>query len=521
MATPAIPFAERLRDPDASNRMAALGDALKPGGPAATAPEVAPLLNDVDPNIRQVAVVLLGQIGASAVPALASALDQKQPLPVRIFAASGLVRIGPAASSAVDALGKCLGDPDPGLKLNSALALSRIGPPALPVLRRALSVEVSAPAAARGLGWMGRIAAPATDDLKRTAVSGPVSARLAASAALVNVTGDPASGLPALIAVMSAKNTEPAARAEAAERTGELQEQGRGAIAALRSCLDDAAALVRASAALALARVKSVEPETCAALTRLLKDADPQVRANAALALERFGPAGQQALPALKELAAGADPSVRLIAAGAIRSIEGPPASIKTSPPGTAAPRIAARTAAEVPAPIAPEAKALLKGAMTPRQFVDVLIENGRYQDAILFLAQALGRPEAIWWACVCAREAVGPNPPPAIAGALGAAEKWVSTQTEETRHAALAAAQAADMPSPAGSAALAAFLSGGSVAPQSMPPVLPPEGACAQAVAGAVIMAALAKDPEKVSERLRTAVVRGLEVAEGNSRWR
>lgn len=521
-------FAQRLKDPRADLRAAALGDALKPGGPAATAAEVGPLVDDPDTGVQQLAVVLLGQIGAPAVGPLAKALEEKHAPVVRIFAASGLMRIGSAAAPAAEALGKCLSDADEGLRLNAALALSRIGPPALPVLRRALSAEKSAAPAARGLGWMEKDAAPAVEDLRRTATAGPVNARVSASAALVRVTGDPGAGLPALILLISAKDKPAALRSEAIERVGEMQDKGKGAAAALRGALDDADSLVRSSAALALARIGNLEPETGAALTRKLTDPDVTVQTHAAIALERFGLAAKAALPALKNLAAKGDPQVRLVAGAAVRSIEPPPPAPPAAPPKPPGPtgpytRITAKTAAEVAAGygMVPDARELLKDAMTPRQFVEALVAKSRYEDAIRFVAQALPKPEAVWWACVAVREAAGPNPSGPIAGAIAAAEKWASTSSEEARSATLGAAQLADVTTPAASAAIAAFLAGPSVGPANMPPVPAPAGAAGDMAANAVIQAARSKEPEKSADRLRAALAKGLEVAAGTSRWK
>lgn len=520
---PTVPFAQRLRDPKPETRLAALAEVLKPGGPTATAQDVAPLLDDPEINVRQVAATVLGQIGAPAVAALARALDEKQPAIVRLFAASGLLRMGPPAAPAAEALGKCLSDADEGLKINAALALSRIGSPALPVLRRALTGEKSAAAAARGLGWMDRAAVPAVDDLKRTASSGPAGARVSATAALIRVTGDPEVGLPFLTTLIAAKDKPVPLRLEAIERVGELQEKGKGAAAVLRGALDDADGSLRAGAALALARIGSTEPETGAALTRRLSDPDPNVQLFAAVALERFGPVAKSALPELKKLAASGPMQVRVAAATAARSIEGPPpppaAPKPAAPPGPYS-RVSSKTAVEVASRygMAPDARTLLKEGMTPRQFVEMLAEKHRPEDAIRFLVHAVGKAEAVWWACVAAREAAGSNPPAPIAGAITAAEKWASTQTEESRQACFQAAQLADVTTPAGSAAIAAFLGAGSLGGPSGPVILPPPAASGDIVSTAIITVAT-RDPEKSAERLRSALAKGVEIAAGTVR--
>ncbi|MEJ7639474.1 MAG: hypothetical protein WKF75_16235 [Singulisphaera sp.] len=82
---------------------------------------------------------------------------------------------------------------------------------------------------------------------------------------------------------------------------------------------------------------------------------------------------------------------------------------------------VSAESAVEVCGRFAPgeAAKGLLREDQTPRQFLDVLIENGEFPDAVRFLAYALPKREAVWWACLCARTASGPNPPAPILAAL------------------------------------------------------------------------------------------------------
>jgi HEAT repeat protein len=323
MAEASRSFAESARDPKPEARLAALGEALKPGAPLPAPEAVASLLEDPEETVRQLAVVLLGRIGPPAVPALTRALGEKQPVVVRAFAASGLAQAGPAAAPAAEALGKCLESSEEKLKITAGLALSRIGAAALPVLRRALSAREAATAAlaARALGWMGKVAAPAAEDLKRLSAAAAPEPRVAALAALVAVTGDAARGLPPLTAIV--QGSDRALRREAIERIGELRELGRGAAPALRRCLEDSAGPVRAAAALALARVKSLEPETREGLGRLSKDPDPDVRANVAIALGSFG---ASASAALQQLRGDPDARVAAIAAAGLHAI-GPAAT--------------------------------------------------------------------------------------------------------------------------------------------------------------------------------------------------
>jgi hypothetical protein len=184
--------------------------------------------------------------------------------------------------------------------------------------------------------------------------------------------------------------------------------------------------------------------------------------------------------------------------------------------------KVSARTAAEVGKhfPLGDEARKLLREGMTPRQYLDELLEKRQYEDALRFLAHALPKREAVWWACLCARRVAGAQPPPAVATALQAAERWVADPSEDNRRAALPAAEAAALATPAGCAAAAAFWSGGSLGPANVPVIPPGEYLTAQGVAGAVLLAAVLTEPEKAPEKQRQFLAQGVEVANGVQRW-
>ena len=147
-------------------------------------------------------------------------------------------------------------------------------------------------------------------------------------------------------------------------------------------------------------------------------------------------------------------------------------------------------------------------------------MEKALYPDAVRFIAHALPKREAVWWAWVCARRAAGENPPPKIKAALDATEKWIAQPNEDNRRLAMAAAQKAELGTAAGCAGLAAFFSGGSLAPPDAPPVPPGEFLAAKAVSGAVIFAAVAKEPEKAPEKFRSFVAQGVEVTNRVKLW-
>ncbi len=185
--------------------------------------------------------------------------------------------------------------------------------------------------------------------------------------------------------------------------------------------------------------------------------------------------------------------------------------------------RVSAKTAREVAqgVPLGGPARKLLRPELTPQQFLDLLVEQKEFVDAVRFLARALPKAEAVWWACQCVRQAGGPNLPPKEEAAVVAAEKWVKDPSDANRRAAMPAAQAAEFGTAASTAALAAYWSGGSLAPPDAPPVPPDDQLTAQGAAGAVLLAAIKPDPQKGLEKCRQFLTLGLDVARGANRWK
>lgn len=155
-----------------------------------------------------------------------------------------------------------------------------------------------------------------------------------------------------------------------------------------------------------------------------------------------------------------------------------------------------------------------------PADFVRALVEREQFADAVRLIAHALPRREAVWWAWVCARRSAGASPPPAIAGALDAVERWIAQPDDANRRTAMKAAEEADIGTPAGCAGLAAFFSGGSIAPPDAPAMPPAEHISARAVAGSVVLAAVVAEPELAAEKFRAYVQQGLDVADRTGAW-
>ena len=166
------------------------------------------------------------------------------------------------------------------------------------------------------------------------------------------------------------------------------------------------------------------------------------------------------------------------------------------------------------------EAKQLLAEAPDSRVFVTQLMETALVPDAVTFLAHALPRREAVWWAWLCARDSIGAAPKPVVAEALESTKTWIAEPTDEHRRAALSAGETAGFGTPVGLAALAAFLCGDTLGPAGGPPAPPGPFDAAKAITGCVHMSAVADPKADIPARYAEFVKRGIELADRIKLW-
>ncbi|MDV3240179.1 MAG: hypothetical protein LOY00_00070 [Methylocaldum sp.] len=160
----------------------------------------------------------------------------------------------------------------------------------------------------------------------------------------------------------------------------------------------------------------------------------------------------------------------------------------------------------------------LLNPEMSPAGFLRLLMENALYPEAVKFLARALPKRESTWWACLCARSALANDPASPAIKPLERAERWVYKPSEEHRRSAFAAAEAHQFQGAGSWAAVAAFWSGGSMAPPDAPAVPPADNLTGKAVAGAVMLAAVQNEPEKAPEKYQRFLAQGIDIACGGN---
>jgi hypothetical protein len=220
-----------------------------------------------------------------------------------------------------------------------------------------------------------------------------------------------------------------------------------------------------------------------------------------------------------------------------------PPAPVAAAPAppgaGRAAPDAAPPSSPEpvpsvgklplVPAPKAEEvckhckpaeaALTLLRPDMTPGQYLFVLLDNQLYEDAVGFLAHALPKREAVWWACQCVRSVPAACSPPKAVAAVEAAARWARDPNEGNRQATLPPAEALEFDTAAGCVALAALRSCGYYGPPPSKPVIPPnEWLTAQAVSEAV-QTAVEEAGGDPAGHYRKCLALGIEVGNGTNR--
>jgi hypothetical protein len=122
-------------------------------------------------------------------------------------------------------------------------------------------------------------------------------------------------------------------------------------------------------------------------------------------------------------------------------------------------------------------ARNLATKSETVDRFVVELAEHDQFPAAIRVQAALMDHRLAVRWGARCLREAFGDSLPPGQAVALETAEAWCEDASETRRRAAHAAAEATGYEGAACWVALAAYWSGGSIAPPGLSEVFPDPG--------------------------------------------
>lgn len=141
------------------------------------------------------------------------------------------------------------------------------------------------------------------------------------------------------------------------------------------------------------------------------------------------------------------------------------------------------------------------------------------WDDTLKFMAYALPKRLAVWWATQCVRVAL-PSPPPKDAAVLQATESWVVAPNDKHRRKAMELAQAQECQTAACWAGVSAFWTHGSMAPPEVPAVPPKDDFTGKAASGAVALAAVIGAPEQIPQRKAEFFDLALAIASGENTW-
>ena len=157
----------------------------------------------------------------------------------------------------------------------------------------------------------------------------------------------------------------------------------------------------------------------------------------------------------------------------------------------------------------------LLRPDMSPRGFVDALVEAKQYMAGIDFLAHALPSREAIWWGCLSLQRTFGNRLEPWERRAFRITVQWVLQPDEPNREAAKQPAEVLGPASAIGNLASAVYQTGYMILPQG-PPLAPSPFAPARAVAIAIKVASTKVDAREIQPMQKSLIELGMGVAEG-----
>ncbi len=247
-----------------------------------------------------------GRPAEEALPDLIEALRQDDPAVVQAVGET-LVKIGPAA---LPPLRKALEDPNFQVRQRAAQIAGAFGPNArrlsgeLAALTLDSNLEVRSAAESAIL----QIGEPAIPEVARLLRQKNVATRQSA-ASLLGRLGVPAS--PALVRALR-QDENGSVRAAAATALGTIRPPKTGTVQALIDTLKDFDDTARTAAIVALG---SLGPEAKAAIAPLiqvaLKDSEPLIKQRAAQALEAIGPGSQESLPGLVDNMKSPDGGIR------------------------------------------------------------------------------------------------------------------------------------------------------------------------------------------------------------------
>ena len=164
------------------------------------------------------------------------------------------------------------------------------------------------------------------------------------------------------------------------------------------------------------------------------------------------------------------------------------------------------------------ESVALMTESVTPSEFIQQLMDAGHFLDSAKTLAYSLPRREAVWWACMCARQLESVNSAESEKKALSAAEKWVYDPVDERRTIAFQCAQTSKTNSVGVMCALAAAFSDSNLPVDEDNSIEVDSSSFPGAIFAAIVVAASEAENQALEDRVAELLKVGVEIAQGGS---
>ncbi|MBK0327128.1 hypothetical protein I5535_07460 [Rhodobacteraceae bacterium F11138] len=152
----------------------------------------------------------------------------------------------------------------------------------------------------------------------------------------------------------------------------------------------------------------------------------------------------------------------------------------------------------------------------SPEQVLDELESKQAWLDMLMLLAVLLPARERVWWACLAARDYIGPKSdkdPPSLARS----EDWVFQPDEDKREAARATLDHAYVDDETVHCATAVLYADGTLGPGDLAQYPAPAGA-AEASVFAMNVVALGELSDRFDEHIQLLIDRALDIARGGS---
>ncbi len=315
---------EQLRALSTARREAALATLVtRKEIPASFATDVARHLAAEDTSERMLACAVLERLGQQGARHLHARLRIERQHACRIRIIGALGHLGPDAREAVPTLTRLLESRHDDSRWQASFALGRIGDASVETVHALLKSTQHAAtriACCDALGWIGEGARAADKTVHALTRDEDEVVQSAAWSALHGMRVKEKAALKALTRKLT--HADEAVRLDALQRIGECRSSARGVQRDVIARLGDAAAAVRALAALTLARIEADEAHAVPALRKALEDRDAEVRRHAIMALDTHGVGTQDVERSLEPLCRDPSGKVRALATITLKRIK-------------------------------------------------------------------------------------------------------------------------------------------------------------------------------------------------------